>query len=60
VPPGDVDALLAALTRMIETPAQSFQALKALARTHILENFSIEDVSRRYKELFDELALQPR
>jgi len=60
VPPGDVDALVTALTRMIETPAQSFQALKALARTHILENFSIEDVARRYKELFDELALQPK
>lgn len=56
VPAGDADALFTALTRMIDMPSKSFQDLKARARAHVLENFAIEDVVRRYEELFDEFS----
>lgn len=60
VPAGDADALLAALIRMVEMPPELFQELKTRARAHILEHFAIEDVSRRYEELFDEFPIRTK
>lgn len=57
VPAGDAVSLAAAITHMIEMSPLSFQELRERARTQIIENFAIENIAHRYKELFDEFAI---
>ncbi len=57
VPAGDAGALAAAITQMIEMPPQSFHELKGVARAQIVDHFAIENIARRYQELFDEFAI---
>ncbi len=51
VKPGDRDALLAALLRLIETP-ELRKRLGDAAKRHVLERYGIENSARQYFELY--------
>jgi glycosyltransferase involved in cell wall biosynthesis len=51
VPPGDVDALAAALDRVLAQPDQG-AALGAAARAHALATFAPDAVARRYADVY--------
>lgn len=51
VPPGDVDALAAALDRVLAQPDQG-AALGAAARAHALATFAPDAVARRYADIY--------
>lgn len=58
VPPGDVDALRAALARVLDDPALAARLRSAgLVRA---ESFSMEALARAYLEIYEELAGQGR
>jgi glycosyltransferase involved in cell wall biosynthesis len=54
VPPGDRDALAAAIARLVESPALR-ASLGAAARRHVLENSGIERSAEKYLSLYREL-----
>lgn len=55
VPPGDVDALAAAVASLVADPARR-EALGTAARAFVGERFDVESSVDRYRALFHELA----
>ena len=58
VPPGDVDALAAALDRVLSDPAFA-ERLGAAGRRRARERFSIERTVARLSEIYEELSTPP-
>lgn len=54
VQPGDHDALISAINRLIEAPALRAR-LGAAAREHVLERYGIENTAHKYLDLYREL-----
>jgi glycosyltransferase involved in cell wall biosynthesis len=59
VPSGDVDALGAALVRVLQD-APLRAALGARARQEVLAHYSIESMARRFEALYRECCHEPR
>ena len=57
-PPGNAAALGAAMTRMMQTPAEERKAMGERARARVIERFSLEVVLDRWEALYGELLQQ--
>jgi glycosyltransferase involved in cell wall biosynthesis len=57
-PPGNAAALGAAMTRMMQTPAEERKAMGERARARVIERFSLELVLDRWEALYAELLQQ--
>src|SRR5688572_13537416 len=55
VEPRNPEALARAIREMIEIGPKARQALGKRARTHIVQRFSLEDVTRQYEAFYDEV-----
>lgn len=60
VPPGDADALAAAVRRLLEEDGAQHAARGAEARRVIVEGYAIARVARRYRSLYEEVLRTPR
>jgi len=52
VPPGDDEALARAMLELIESGAAARARLGACARQRIVEHFALDDVTRRYEDVY--------
>ncbi|HMD77594.1 MAG TPA: glycosyltransferase, partial [Terracidiphilus sp.] len=57
-PPGNAAVLGAAMTRMMQTPAEERKAMGERARQRVIERFSLELVLDRWEALYGELLQQ--
>jgi len=55
VPPRDPNALAAAWNKMIEMSPESRQKLGQCARQRVLDSFSIDQIARRYEEIYEQV-----
>ena len=59
VPPGQPAALARALEKVAQMPVDERQELGRAAKQRIVSEFSMERISRRYAELYEQLAAVP-
>lgn len=59
VPPGDIEALAAGIERLAALGAEERAALGQAARASIRDRFSIDEIRRRYEELYAETLNVP-
>jgi glycosyltransferase involved in cell wall biosynthesis len=60
VPPRDPAALAAAIETLLAMPPEQRQALGRAARARVEERFTLEAVTGRYEDLYEQLADAPR
>jgi glycosyltransferase involved in cell wall biosynthesis len=60
VPPRDPAALAAAIESLLTMPAHEREALGLAARARVEERFTLDAVTRRYEDLYEQLADAPR
>jgi glycosyltransferase involved in cell wall biosynthesis len=60
VPPRNAEALADAMATLLGKDIEERRALGARARARIRENFALADVSRRYYDIYRELAPGPQ
>lgn len=57
ISPGNVDELAQAVCHILDLPGEERNQLGERARERVLQNFAIEEVTRRYEKLFQEAAV---
>jgi len=60
VPPRNAEALADAMAALLEKDIEERRVLGVRARARIQENFALADVSRRYYQIYRELAPRPQ
>ncbi|AFY69750.1 glycosyl transferase group 1 [Thalassoporum mexicanum PCC 7367] len=55
VPPGDTEALAVAMQKNMQLPDAARSQMGAIGRQHVLENFSLPAVAKRWQALYQEL-----